>query len=283
MSAQLRQSTVSQIWPGGIRVALALSLCILPGPSAAAQVAVRHSEGLSHGFLRLKSQPGETLAHGELLQRLHAGRITARLVFHFNDGSLFDETAVYSQARDFRLLRYSAVQKGPSFPHPQSLSFDVSSGNVTVKYTGSDGKEQSRSEHMKLPPDLANGIIPVLLKNIPPGDAPINASMLVATPKPRLVHLVMSQQSEDTFQFGGEKRKANHYVVKIELKGITGVIAELVGKQPPDIHSWILGGVAPAFLKSSGPLFAGGPIWQIELASPTWPSGTEEKPAGASR
>jgi hypothetical protein len=107
--------------------------------------------------------------------------------------------------------------------------------------------------------------------------------MLVATPKPRLVRLTMSQQGEDTFHFGGEKRKANHYVVKIELKGLTGVIAELIGKQPPDIHTWILGGVAPAFLKSSGPLYAGGPIWQIELASPTWPAAAEEKPGGATR
>src|SRR5664279_1198594 len=109
---------------------------------------------------------------------------------------------------------------------------------------------------MKLPADLANGMIPVLLKNVPSGDAALSASMLVATPKPRVVRLAMSHQGYDTFQLGPEKRKAAHYVVKIELKGLTGVIAELVGKQPPDIHVWILGGAAPVFLKSSGPLYA---------------------------
>jgi hypothetical protein len=37
-------------------------------------------------------------------------------------------------------------------------------------------------------------------------------------------------------------------------------------------HVWILGGEAPAFVKLEGPLYFGGPIWRIELASPVWPS-----------
>ena len=40
-----------------------------------------------------------------------------------------------------------------------------------------------------------------------------------------------------------------------------------MGKQPPDTHVWVLGGEAPAFVKSEGPLYAGGPIWRIQLAS----------------
>jgi len=275
------EDCVSRIFTCKFRLLIALSCWFISCLPAEAQVAVRHTEGLLHGFLLLRSEEGETLAHGELLQGSHAGRVTAHLVFHFKDGSLLDETTVYSQSRDFRLVRYSVLQKGRSFLHPQNLSFDVSSGNVKVQYTGDDGKEQIRSEHMRLPPDLANGLISVFLKNIPPGGTGLNASMLVATPKPRIVRLAMSQQGEDTFLFGPEQRKATHYVVKIELKGITGVVAELVGKKPPDIHTWILRGVAPAFLKSRGPLYAGGPIWQIELTSPTWPTAAEEKSAGA--
>ncbi len=50
-----------------------------------------------------------------------------------------------------------------------------------------------------------------------------------------------------------------------------GGIEGKIGKQPPDIHVWVLGGEAPAFVKMEGPLFYGGPIWRIELASPVWP------------
>jgi hypothetical protein len=64
---------------------------------------------------------------------------------------------------------------------------------------------------------------------------------------------------------------AIHYVIKVEIGGIAGLIAPLLGKQPPDIHVWILGGEAPAFVKMEGPLFYGGAIWRIELASPVWP------------
>ena len=37
---------------------------------------------------------------------------------------------------------------------------------------------------------------------------------------------------------------------------------------------WILEGEAPAFVKSEGPLYFGGPVWRIELTSPVWPKAT---------
>ena len=240
--------------------------------TATAQVAVRNSEGLVHGFLVLRSAEGEALAHGDLIQVAHGNRVTAHLVFHFKDGSVYDETTIYSELRNFRLLREHLVQKGPSFPHPEDVLIDALSGQVTVRYTGDDGKEQVKTEHMKLPPDLANGMIFTLLKNIAPESGEAKASMVVTTPKPRLVKLAISAQGEDMFVVGGNQRKATHYVVKIEIGGVTGLVAPLLGKQPPDIHVWVLRGEAPAFVKSRGPLYPGGPIWQIELESPVWPA-----------
>ena len=58
-----------------------------------------------------------------------------------------------------------------------------------------------------------------------------------------------------------------HYVVKVEIGGVTGFLARLMGKQPGDTHIWVLGGEAPAFVKAEGPFYAGGPIWRIQLAS----------------
>jgi len=62
-----------------------------------------------------------------------------------------------------------------------------------------------------------------------------------------------------------------HYVLKVDIGGVKGVMAPLVGKPPPDSHVWILGGTAPAFVKSEQPLFNEGPMWRIELVSPAWP------------
>ena len=74
----------------------------------------------------------------------------------------------------------------------------------------------------------------------------------------------------DPFAVGGSPRRATHYVLKANIGGIAGLIAPLVGKQPPDSHVWVLEGEAPAFVKSEAPLYLGGPLMITELASPTW-------------
>lgn len=249
-----------------IGVALVQTLA-LPAP-----VAVRHIEGLIHGFLVLSAIDGPQLAQGDLVQFSANDRVTNHLVFRFKDGSIHDETVVYSQRGAFRLLTYHLIQKGPTFGNRTDLAFDTTSGNVTVHHTEKDGKEKVIAEHMELPPDIANGMTLTLLKNLRPNDPPTTVSMIATTPKPRLVKLAISPQGQDPFSTSGAKRTATHYVIKVEIGGIEGKIAPLLGKQPPDIHVWVLGGEAPAFVKMEGPLFYGGPIWRIELASPVWPN-----------
>jgi hypothetical protein len=241
----------------------------------AAPVAVRHTEGLVHGFLLLSTMEGNPLAHGDLIQVSRGDRVTNHLVFRFKDGSVRDETAVFSQRGIFRLLSYHLLQKGPTFQYPVEVSIDSSSGQVTVRYTA-DGKEKVATDRLQLPPDLANGMIFTLLKNVRPDGPPTSVSMVAATPKPRLVKLAISPRGQEPFSVGGSQRTAMHYVLKVEIGGIAGALAPLLGKQPSDIHVWVLGGDAPAFVKSEGPLYFGGPNWRIELTSPVWPPSVSE-------
>ena len=62
-------------------------------------VAVRYAEGIVHGFLSLRTTDGELVANGDLIQVARGDRVTSRLVFRFKDGSLHDETSVFSQRR----------------------------------------------------------------------------------------------------------------------------------------------------------------------------------------
>jgi hypothetical protein len=234
-------------------------------------VAVRHAEGLVHGFLILKTLDGTPLADGDLIQTARGDRVTSRLVFHFKDGSIHDETVVYSQRRRFRLISDHVVQKGPTFPRQLEMSIDGSSGRVTVRHTDDDGKRKEEAERLDLPPDLANGLILTLLKNLQSHAPARTVSFVAATPKPRLVKLAITAAGEDPFSTGGAARKATHYVLKVEIGGISGLLAPLLGKQPPDSHVWILRGQAPAFVKSEQPLYLGGPLWRIELVSPVGP------------
>jgi hypothetical protein len=268
-----RHRTVSPSVPtrfGGLASICSLALLLSSTFAAGAPITVRHAEGLVHGFLILRAMDGAPLADGDLQQTAQGDRVTIRLTFRFKDGSLHDETAVFSQRGNFRLITDHLIQKGPSFPRPLDLMVDAASGRVTVRYTD-DGTQKVADERLALQPDLANGLMPTLLKNVGADVSQAKVTMVAATPKPRVVTLAVSRAGEDMFHIGGATHQATHYVVKVEIGGLSGLVAPLVGKQPPDTHVWILGGDVPAFLKSEGPLYNGGPPWRIELTSPVWP------------
>ena len=118
-----------------------------------------------------------------------------------------------------------------------------------------------------------------LLKNVRTNAPPKSLSMIAATPKPRLVKLAISQAAQEQFSLAGLPRHAEHYVLKVEIGGIAGLLAPLVGKQPPDSHIFILNGAVPAFVRAEQPLYVGSPLWSIELVTPVWPSAPEERVA----
>jgi len=255
----------------GLALLCAVQLLFCHCIASAQSVVVRNAEGVVHGFLLLRALDGTTIAEGELNQTSVADRVTSRLTFHFKDGSLHEETAVYSQRQRFKLIRSHLVQKGPSFPTPMDFVVDVARSTATARYQDDDGKQKVESEHLKAQPDLANGLIMTLVKNLDPKVKETTVSMVAATPKPRLVKVVISAEGEDAFTVGGNTHRATRYVLKPELGGIAGIVAPIIGKQPPDALIWILRGDAPAFLKAENTFYVGGPVWRIELTSPAWP------------
>jgi hypothetical protein len=254
---------------------LLLSFCPI---ATAEHVAVRYKEGLTHGFLVLSTIDGTQIAVGDLTEVVHGNQVTAHLIYHFKDGSVQEETTVFSQGRYFSVISDHLVQKGPTFPQPIDMVVSAN-GQATVRYIDDKGNEKTESEHLKLPPDLGNGLIITLLKNLNPDSQPPQLSMVVATPKPRIVKLSISSRDKEPFTLAGSRREALHYVIKVEIGGFTGLVAPLLGKEPPDAHVWIIGGEAPTFVKSETLSYIGGPIWRTELISPVWP-GSENPQSG---
>jgi hypothetical protein len=236
--------------------------------AAAEPVAVRHPEGTLHGFLALTTDQGQVLADGDLIEIVRGDRVKSHLTFHFKDGSIDDETAVYTQRGVFRLISDHHIQKGPYFPHPLDMTIDVAKGIVMTRSSGKDGKDEVTK--IKMPADLYNGLVIPVIKNISPDAGETKVSMIVAAPKPRVVTLDMMPQAPGTFYLAGMPRKATVYEIKIEIGGLAGVIAPIIGKQPPNIFIEILRGELPAFLRESGPIFEGGEILTISLIGPTW-------------
>jgi hypothetical protein len=243
---------------------------------AADPIPVRHPEGVAFGFLVLRNLDGQALAYGDLKQVVKSdGLVIDDLRFQFKDGSSYEEITKFTQRHEFRLISDQVKQKGPAFKQDSESWIDASTGNITVK-TIDNGKEKVTSKHLDLPPDVANGLIFTLLKNVNPSAPETTISMVAASSSPRIVKLKISPQPEKTIKVGLITQKAQHYRVKVEIEGVAGVIAPVVGKQPPDTHVWIVKSEAPAFLESEGPLSQDTPVWRIEMTAPR-PDSRKEK------
>jgi hypothetical protein len=248
-----------------------LTLLLVTAQPHPQPISARYLQGTFHGFLELRSQDNQVLASGDSTQVVHAGLITARTLFTFKDGSIDDETTVFTQGRTFHLITDRHIQRGPAFPHPTDVFVDTRTSQITVRTAGKDGKEQVDTTHLTLPANLANGMVPLALENLPPDSPGATLSMVVAAPKPRIVKLIISNVGEDPYSIAGASRKAIHYTIRIDLGGIAAIVAPIIDKQPPNIQIWIVAGPAPTFAREIGPLYPEGPIATIQLASPTWP------------
>ena len=256
------------MWLAALRflgaIALLQAACVGAEP-----LAVRQTEGVVHGFLVLRSLEGALLAEGELNQVARGDRVTSKLAFRFRDGSTHEETVVYSQRGKFRLLSDRVVQKGPSFPRTSDVTIDALAGRVKAHRSGEEAKDID--ERLEMPPDIGNGIISTLMKNIPAGASSIKVPVVTVGTKPHIADLTITREGEDRFAVAGSPHSGVRYRVHVKFRGLAGVAASVLGKEPPDYHVWIMEGPAPVFLRSEGPLFNGGPAWRIELASPEWP------------
>src|SRR6266700_2324940 len=126
-------------------------------------VPARLKQGVGHIFLLILDEIGKTLAAGESLQTVKSYTVTTRTTFHFRDGSLDEENTVFEQRVNLRLLSDDHLQRGPAFPHPMEVHIDATAGSVTIHDLDS-GK--TTSHELKIPFDLANGIITQVLQNI---------------------------------------------------------------------------------------------------------------------
>ena len=247
---------------------------------AAAPVAVRLSEGTTHGFLLVRSLAGEIIGQGEMTQVVKEGDLVeSHLVFNFKDGSLHDERVTFSQQHVFTMLHYHLVQHGPSFPDQIDVSIDRSSAEYKVRAkTGEDGKEKVLTGAFTLPKDVYNGIFVTMLLNLPKG-ASETVNVLAFTPKPEVIKLELLLMGEHTVRIGEQLRKAVQYSFKPDIGMIRELLGKATGKIPASFHyeCWVLADEVPSFVQFEGPLQLMGPIVRIELVSPRLSATTENE------
>lgn len=251
-----------------LMLTVAALAAVVPSSAKAEPVAVRQPEGVTHGFVTVRDMDGKRIADGEVTERLDGKHFTLHVDIHFLDGSRHEDKVKFEASGKLKLLEDVVTEKGPTFPKQIETSIHPGTGSVHVSYTDEKGKSDVIDDKLEIPADIANGLLLTVMKHVDPATPETSISWIASTPKPRLVKLKITSQGRETITFGTIKTETIHYVVKTEIGGLAGVVAPLIGKQPPEIHVWMLAGGAPGFLKFEGPLFNEGPIWRIEMAAP---------------
>ena len=240
-------------------------------PASAAPIAVRFPEGVTHGFLLVRSLGGEIFGQGEVTQiAQEGGLVESRLVFRFNDGSVHDEKVAFSQNGVFTLLTYHLIQRGPFFPEQVDIFFDRGAGEYMVKtISGENEKEEVWAGELNLPKDVYNGMVVMTVLNLPKGTTE-TVKVLIFTPEPEVINLDLLPEEEHTVRIGNHSRKALKYVFKPDIGLIRKWLGRMTGRLPDDFHyhCWVLADEIPSFVAYEGPLQLMGPLMKIELVSP---------------
>ena len=201
--------------------------------------------------------------------------LESRLTLQWKDGSSYDEMVTFSQDRVFVLHAYRLQERGPSLP-TTDVSFDRQRRHYEARMQETPGgPEKTASGELECPPDLYNGMALVLLKNLPTGTAEVQ--MAAFLPKPRLITMRLAEEGQDGVLIGGLRKTATRYLVTLHVGGVAGVVANLIGKTPPDLRYWFVPGEVPVFVRFQGAMFLHGPVWRIELAAVEWPKAEQTR------
>ena len=255
----------SRWWVRAVLAAISCLVQLAPSLAGAAPVEVRFLEGVTRGFLVLRSTTGQTVGQGDLIQTAHPDRVESQMVFRFKDGSLYDERVTFSQHHVFNLLSYHLIEKGPSFPEPMDVFFERAQGRYRVTSTDK-GREKTSSGTLDLPSDVYNGMIVMILRNLPARHAE-TVHFVAFTPTPRVIKLELEPAGDQKLQLGEQETRATRFAVRAKLGSLESIVAAVLGKKPSEYECVIWAKDVPAFIRCDGPLRLNGPVYRFELVN----------------
>jgi hypothetical protein len=234
--------------------------------SEPAAIPVRFIEGTVHGFLELHSAAGTLLATGDLLQVAREQEVQSRLVFHFADSSVFEETVTFTQHGVFTMQAYHLMQSGPAFTTDLTVTLSRSGRYLIKAKSHEGGAEKQYTGTLVLPPDTYNGMAITVAKNLVTHQTQ-TVHMVAFTPEPRLIGLEIVPVASERVILGQHAETAVHFKLKPELGSLLRVFATLAGKAPPNSDLWIVTDEVPAFWQFEGPMYSG-PVWRLNQTMP---------------
>jgi hypothetical protein len=114
-------------------------------------------------------------------------------------------------------------------------------------------------------------MVSLVAENFPRKAPEMKVSYLAGSPKPRVVKLSIKPDGEDTFRLGGVNRRSSRFNIHIEIGGIAGVIAPVIGKTAIRHQSLGSGWRSTRIRQDGRTSLPKRPNLDMELTSPVWP------------
>jgi len=105
-----------------------------------------------HGFLVLRTVNGILIASGDLLQVGRGGDLESRMVFRFKDGSVFDETVVFTSSGSLPCRATAWCSAGPYSPRTRDLAAGSLRKVLRENQVHKDGREEAIDGTFDCPP-----------------------------------------------------------------------------------------------------------------------------------
>jgi hypothetical protein len=167
------------------------------------------------------------------------------------------------------MQRYHLVQRGPAFANDLEVTLSRSGQSVVTTRAPKDGHDKQYTGTLDLPPDVYNGMVITIAMNMTARDSE-TVHLVAFTPQPRLIGLDIAPDGSRQVMLGHHAEPAVHFKLRPRLGVLLKFFATLEGKALPDSDVWIVTADVPAFVGFEGPLSAG-PVWRMNLTSPSWP------------
>src|SRR5207248_382770 len=143
--------------------------------------------------------------------------------------SFFEERVTFTQHDVFRLVSYRLIQTGPAFAQDLDASLAREGNHYrVVARSHPDGRERTWEGSMDLPPDLYNGMIIMLLKNLSARDTEV-VHLLAFTPRPRMIELALVPAGRPRVLNGSSSETALLFDLKPKLGALVGFFAHVMG------------------------------------------------------
>ncbi len=82
--------------------------------------------------------------------------------------------------------------------------------------------------------------------------------------------MALSQEGTGSVRLGGATVPVTQYLAKLDVGGVAGIFASLIGKDPPDLRYWLVPGDVPVLVRFEGSMYLNGPTWRIQQATVEW-------------